>query len=64
MPHELPYRGVCIWYLRRFQADGTWETITDALRKEGRVGAGRDPELSLAIIDRQSVKASKKGALL
>ena len=61
MPHDLPYFGVCYWYLRRFQEDGTWEAINDAVRKDLRVQAGRDPEPSVAIIDSQSVKTTEKG---
>ena len=61
MPHDLPYCGVCYWYLRRFQEDGTWEAINDALRRDLRVTAGRDPEPSVAIIDSQSVKTTEKG---
>ncbi len=61
MPHDLPYFGVCSWYLRRFQDDGMWEAINDALRHELRVQAGRDPEPSVAIIDSQSVKTTEKG---
>jgi|SRR5215212_4448169 len=61
LPHDLPYHGVCYWYLRRFQEDGTWEAINDALRKELRARADRDPEPSVAIIDSQSVKTTEKG---
>ena len=61
MPHDLPYFGVCYWYHRRFQEDGTWEAINDALRTELRVRAGRDPQPSVAIIDSQSVKTTEKG---
>ena len=61
LPHDLPYFGVCYWYHRRFQEDGTWEAINDALRKELRIAAGRDPEPSVAIIDSQSVKTTEKG---
>jgi putative transposase len=61
MPHDLPYFGVCYWYHRRFQEDGTWEAINDALRKDLRVQAGHDPEPSVAIIDSQSVKTTEKG---
>jgi len=61
LPHDLPYFGVCYWYLRRFQDDGTWEAINDAFRQELRVQADRDPEPSVAIIDSQSVKTTEKG---
>ena len=61
MPHDLPYFGVCYWYHRRFQEDGTWEAINDALRKALRVAAGRDEEPSVAIIDSQAVKTTEKG---
>lgn len=60
-PHGLPYFGVCSWFLRRFQADGTWEAINDALRIDLRVTAGRNPQPSVAIIDSQSVKTTEKG---
>ena len=55
MPHDLPYVGVCSWSHRRFQEDGTWEAINDALRKDLRVCAGHAPEPSVASIDSQSV---------
>ncbi len=61
LPHDLPDHHTCAWYFRRFQADGTGEAINDALRKELRSQAGRDPEPSVAIIDSQSVKATEKG---
>lgn len=61
LPHDLPYFGVCYWYLRRFQEDGTWEAINDAVRTELRIAAGRDPEPSVAIIDSQSVKTTERG---
>ena len=61
MPHDLPYFGVCYWYHRRFQDDGTWEAINDALRKDVRVRAGRDPEPSVAIIASHSVKTTETG---
>jgi putative transposase len=61
LPHDYPHPSVCYWYFRKFQADGTWEEVNDALRKDLRVAAGRDPEPSVAIIDSQSVKTTEKG---
>jgi putative transposase len=61
LPHDLPYFGVCYWYHRRFQEDGTWEAINDTLRTSLRVQAERDPAPSVAIIDSQSVKTTEKG---
>ena len=63
MPHDLPYFGVCSWYLRRFQKDGTWEVTKDAVRKALRVATGREPEPSVAIIDCQSVKTTEQRGL-
>jgi len=61
LPHEYPKWQTVYWYLRRWQADGTWEAINDALRRELRGRAGRDAEPSAAIIDSQSVKTTERG---
>jgi len=63
LPHDLPDHHTCAWYFCRFQADGTWEAINDALRTDLRRRAGRDPEPPVAIIDTQSVKTTGKGAV-
>jgi len=59
LPHDFPPEGTVRWYFHRFKRSGQWETINDALRREVRVQAGRDPEPSLAIIDSQSVKGTR-----
>lgn len=60
-PHDYPHASVCSWYVRRFQADATWEEINDTLRKDLRVAAGRDSAPSVARIASPSVKTTEKG---
>ena len=61
LPHDLPPWGTVHYYYRRFRQDGTWLQIHDLLRTKVRRGAGRHPHPSAAILDRQSVKTTKKG---
>ena len=63
MPHDLPSPKTCWFYFDRFSTDGTWRTIAETLHPAARVRAGRDPSPSQAIVDAQSVKTTKKGAL-
>lgn len=46
-------------YFRLWRLDGTWEGLNAALRTELRVAEGREPELSAAILDSQSVKTTE-----
>jgi putative transposase len=61
LPKEYPNWKTVYWYFTRWQDDGTWERITDALRRAVREQVGRHPEPSAAILDSQSVKTTQKG---
>jgi putative transposase len=61
LPTDLPPWETVYADFRRWQADGTWETIATTLRQRVRRGRGRDPEPSAAILDSQPVKTTEKG---
>ncbi len=61
LPHDLPHFRTVYWYHRKWLNDGTWERVTDALRRTVREAAGRDPHPAVAIIDSQSVKTTERG---
>ncbi len=63
LPHDLPKWQTVYAYFRRWQADGTWERIAAALRRDLRVALGRRAEPSAAVLDSQSVKTTEKGGL-
>ncbi len=63
LPHDLPNPKTCWFYFNRFSGDGTWRNIAETLHPAARVRAGRDPAPSQAIVDAQSVKTTKKGAM-
>jgi transposase len=61
LPHDLmPWDAAHRWFTK-WRKDGTWDHIHDELRRQVRVGAGRDAEPSAAVIDAQSIKSSEGG---
>src|SRR5215210_6547606 len=61
LPREYPSWKTVYWYFTRWQDDGTWERITDALRRQLRRKLGRAAEPSAALLDSQSVKTTQRG---
>src|SRR5882762_3863074 len=59
LPHDLPAKSTVYDHFARWKADGTWQVILDALRRQVRTAAGHDPSPSVASIDSQTVKATE-----
>ena len=59
LPHDLPAKSTVYDYFAQWKADGTWQTILDALRRQVRVAGGHDPHPSVASLDSQTVKATE-----
>src|SRR3954451_2029845 len=55
-----PWSTVHTWY-RRWRKDGTWDKINEALRRQVRLQAGRDPSPRSSAADSQSVKTTPQG---
>src|SRR3954466_12906523 len=61
LPHDFPpWSTVHTWY-RRWRTDGTRGRINEALRRQGRPGAGRDPDPRSSAADSRSVKTTPQG---
>lgn len=61
LPHDLPPWSTVKDYFYRWQKDGTWQRIHEALRGPVRKRAGRHEAPSLGIIDSQSSKTTEVG---
>ncbi len=61
LPHDFPPWQTVDASFRAWEADGTWEAIAGALRRDLRGALGRSSEPSAAILDSQSVKTTEKG---
>jgi transposase len=59
LPHDLPAKSTVYDHFAQWRDDGTWQTITDALRRQVRTAGGHDPSPSVASIDSQTVKATE-----
>ena len=62
LPHDLPAKSTVYDHFAQWKADGTWQAILDALRRQVRTAGGHDPDPSVASIDSQTVKATEVAA--
>jgi putative transposase len=63
LPHDLPPWQTVYYYFRRWQRDGTWDTLHQVLHAGLRAAEGRHEEPSAAILDSQSVKTTSRGGV-
>jgi putative transposase len=61
LPKDLAKRSTAFDYFSAWKEDGTWQKLMDALRRQVRTEAGREPEPQKAAIDSQTVKGSEAG---
>ncbi len=64
LPPDLPPWPAVYNQFRRWQSNGTWDKVHDALRDKLRTTASRNPQPTAAVIDAQSTKTTEKGGLV
>ena len=65
LPREFPSFPLVYSYFRRWQADGRWARLNQALvrRHRQRAAPSRQPSPSVAVLDAQSLKCSERGVV-
>ena len=65
LPHEFPPFPLVYSYFRRWQADGRWAELNQALvrRHRQRAAPSRQPSPSVAVLDAQSINCSERGVV-
>jgi putative transposase len=64
LPREYSPWQTAYTTFRQWRLHGVWQRVQDALRRNVRRRAGRDPEPSAAIMDSQSVKTTEESGLI
>jgi len=61
LPRDLARRSTAHDYFAAWRRDGAWQAVMDALRRQVRAAAGREPGPRKAAIDSQTVKGGEAG---
>lgn len=61
LPHDFPPWGTVASQFYRWRKSGLWDRMHDALRRQTRMAAGREPLPSVGIRDSQSVTTTEAG---